>query len=255
MPRRLATVPHYEPLADGKNGCSCSSTYEESLLRVIPQCCDLRSTYCKTAAIHDSGSSGGQYHKWLRDHDRPLHELGITDAFFYGALVDQLNCAALLSFEVQAMCVQAIIDANAQDARNPKWTIARYFRGAYGMDGVDPVLWVADHRIVREDNEVHGSRPWSYRSPGNCWTRTRTQPPLMAKVAAAKGRGERGGMTPLEQAESVGRGSASRPRGDGGGLYPIPLLHEEPPGRSGRVRQRRVHVVRRFAPPTKRWQR
>ena len=48
-------------------------------------------------------------------------------------------------------------------------------------------------------------------------------------------------LSTLEQAESVGRGSAScsRPWGDGGGFDPILLLHEEPLGRGGRVRQRR----------------
>ena len=38
--------------------------------------------------------------------------------------------------------VQAIIDAHAQDARNPKWTTARHFRGADGMDdGIGPSFW------------------------------------------------------------------------------------------------------------------
>ena len=51
----------------------------------------------------------------------------------------QLNCAAFLSFEVLARRVQAIIDAYAQDPRNPKWTAARHFRGADGMNvGIDP---------------------------------------------------------------------------------------------------------------------
>ena len=68
-------------------------------------------------------------------------------------------------------------------------------------------------------------------------TRTRSQPPLVAKVAPA----EEGAMSPPKQAGSVARRSAScsRSQGDGGGLYAIPLLHEEPLGRGGRVRQRR----------------
>ena len=120
--------------------------------------------------------------------------------------------------------MQAIIDAYAQDPRIPKWTIARHFRCAHGMDdGVDPSLRAAVHRRVREANEVN--------------TRTRIHP-LVAKVAAAKGT-----MSPLEQAESVGRGSASCSRpGAGGGLYPIPLLRQKPLGRGDRVRQRRGSV-------------
>ena len=64
------------------------------------------------------------------------------------------------------------------------------------------------------------------------------QPPLEAKKAAAGGE-----MHPLESAESFGRGSAACNR------PPIPLLHEEPLGRGGRVRQRRgsgcakIHVT------------
>ena len=53
-------------------------------------------------------------------------------------------------------------------------------------------------------------------------------------------------MSPLEQADTFGRGSAScsRTRGDGGGLYPIPLLHEEPLGRGGRVQERAFTLFR-----------
>ena len=56
-------------------------------------------------------------------------------------------------------------------------------------------------------------------------------------------------MSPLEQADTFGRGSAScsRSRGDGGGIYPIPLLHEEPLGRGGRVRQERAFTLFRIA--------
>ena len=53
--------------------------------------------------------------------------------------------------------VQAIIDACAQDARNPKWTIARHFSGVLvaWTNGVDPFLWAAVHRRVREVNEAN----------------------------------------------------------------------------------------------------
>ena len=56
--------------------------------------------------------------------------------------MDQLDCAAFLGFEVPARRVQAIIDADAQDARNPTGTtIARHFRSACGVeDGVGPSL-------------------------------------------------------------------------------------------------------------------
>ena len=46
-----------------------------------------------------------QYQKGLRDHDRTLHELReITEAFFCGVTVDQLNCAALLCFGMLGKC-------------------------------------------------------------------------------------------------------------------------------------------------------
>ena len=59
--------------------------------------------------------------------------------------MDQLDCAAFLGFEVPARRVQAIIDADAQDAWNPTGTtIARHFRSACGVeDGVGPALRVA----------------------------------------------------------------------------------------------------------------
>ena len=140
--------------------------------------------------------------------DRTLHELrGITDFF--------LGRGNVGSIEPLARRVQAIIDAYAQDARTPKWTIARHFRGAHGMNyGVDPSLQAAVHRRGREENVVHS------HSRG-------------ATAAGGRGgrRGDTGEMGRLEQAESVGRGSAScsGPRGD----------CVEPIGRVGRVRQRR----------------
>ena len=66
-------------------------------------------------------------------------------------MVDQLDCAALLSFDLLARRVQEIIDVDAQ-ARNPKWTIARRFKGASGIDdGVDSSLWAEGHRRVRDE--------------------------------------------------------------------------------------------------------
>ena len=48
-------------------------------------------------------STYGHHAEGQRDNDRTLHELiEITDAFFYGAMVDQLNFAAILSFDVLA---------------------------------------------------------------------------------------------------------------------------------------------------------
>ena len=52
-----------------------------------------------------------------------------------------------------ARWVQAIIDAYAQDARNPIWTTARHFRGADGMDdGIGPSLCAEVNRRVGEEN-------------------------------------------------------------------------------------------------------
>ena len=97
------------------------------------------------------------------DYDRTLHELReIADVSSLGAVVDQLNCAALLSFEVLAKRLQAIIDAYAQDARTPKSTIARHFRGAYGAGP-------PSGRQCTGESEKKARRPQSHRSPGTCW--------------------------------------------------------------------------------------
>ena len=48
-------------------------------------------------------STYGHHAEGQRDNDRTLHELiEITDAFFYGAMVDKLNFAAILSVDVLA---------------------------------------------------------------------------------------------------------------------------------------------------------
>ena len=129
--------------------------------------------------------------------------------------------------------VQAINDAHAQH-----WASRTTSGGACGMDdGVDP--------------SRTGPHPQSHRFLGFRRRECRQEPGF--NPACGKGdRGENRQMKPLEQAGSVGRGSAScsQPRG-GGGLCSIPLLYEEPLGRGGRVRMR-VHVLRRLGAPTKR---
>ena len=160
----------------------------------------------------------------VTDHDRTLHELEeITDAFF----MEQWNGAALLIFEVLVRRAQPSL------MRTPKMLGTSHGPGRdtsgvfTGMDdGVDP----SGRQRTRESEKKARCTQLAPMEPPparhllevqttGMQTRTRIQPPLVAKVAAARRRGE---MSPLEQAESVGRGSVS------------------------------CHIVRRFAPPTKR---
>ena len=67
--------------------------------------------------------------------------------------MDQLNCAAFLSFEVLARLAQVMLAPRM--LRTPKWTTARHFRCADGMDvGIDPSHWVEVNRKVGEENLI-----------------------------------------------------------------------------------------------------
>ena len=79
-------------------------------LRSSLQCCDLRGTSCKMVAVLASGCSSGSTRRGCSTMIEPSCAEGITDDCFFWALVEQMNCAALLSFEVQAN-----IDAHAED--------------------------------------------------------------------------------------------------------------------------------------------
>ena len=119
----------------------------------------------------------------------------------------------------------------------PERTIARHFRCANGVDvGVDPSPGGSAQECLKK-NEVHTvhARGAIVRS-------------ALAGGADGWGCTQASESKPRWRQRWLPRGGRRSPpwfclvlrqRSDGGGLYPIPLLHEEPVGRGGRVRQRR----------------
>ena len=109
--------------------------------------------------------NGGDPRKWLEhfrrskrleEGDRVLHELRpIVDAFYYGGVVDQVNMAALASFEALSRRVLGIIDAYAGDSNKPNWQIAGHISGGIGIDdAMSHEMRTFVQRTVRVKNEL-----------------------------------------------------------------------------------------------------
>ena len=81
------------------------------------------------------------------------------DAFYYGGVVDQVNMAALASFEVLSRRVLGIVDAYSGDGSKPNWRVAGHISGGLGIDDAMSLeMRTFIQRTVRERNELEANR-------------------------------------------------------------------------------------------------
>ena len=97
--------------------------------------------------------------KKIEETDRVMHELRtLVNVLYYGATYDQLNCPALLSFELLNRRICALIDAHRVPTK-PDWSSAKYYDISKSAEDVIPdSLRLHAGRKEKEHNELMNGR-------------------------------------------------------------------------------------------------
>lgn len=106
------------------------------------------------------GRNGGDAQTWLtawgrskglQDHDRVMHELrALVDTLYYAATYDQLNCPALLSFEILNRRICSLVEAHRSPS-NPNWSASQFYEVTKTPDDVIPDTLRA--HVTRKEKE------------------------------------------------------------------------------------------------------
>jgi hypothetical protein len=102
---------------------------------------------------------------WCKDlgaskRDRIYHELTtLIEVLWVAGTYDQLNVGGLMSLEVVARRILAIVDAHSKGLESPNWDNAKYYSGLSGLADIAPMeLRHYVHRAAKEDHDVDSSR-------------------------------------------------------------------------------------------------
>ena len=94
-----------------------------------------------------------------QDSDRSVHELrSLARILETGGSYDQLNLAALGSFELIARRWQLILEAHRENAAVPSYEASDYFSGLERGVGIAPALSAHVAKVMKEEAEVEKQR-------------------------------------------------------------------------------------------------
>ena len=93
------------------------------------------------------GRNGGDAQSWLvnwahkkgiQETDRVMHELRcLIDTLYYAATYDQLNCPALLSFEILNRRICSLVEAH-RNPGNPNWSASKFYELTKSPEDIVP---------------------------------------------------------------------------------------------------------------------
>ena len=88
------------------------------------------------------------------------------DVFYFGSMVDQVNCPGLVCFESASRRLLSIIDAY-RDPHRINWNAARFYTGSTGLDDAAPTEMRAFvTRSVKDFNDVEAMRTRTSQAGG-----------------------------------------------------------------------------------------